>query len=300
MHKLIQNIVRNLPIVLIWAFTFVSHFGLAINAPMPNDSSDESPTNKPALQLVTGSNYFPYISDKAPDGGWSQALIEAVFKHMGERVQIDILPWARGMQWTLDGRYVGTYPYVHSAKREAKFYYSDPINWVPVKMYVSAESEYTKLSQLSKKNLCLPHGYTLDSWSTQFFEQYEFRISRAKDANACAGQIMKKWSDVGLINGYFTSSELMSRFGSLDNLRLLDDEIGKVPLHFIVPKSLPNAASIVQQFNLSLHAISQSGEKQMIDQRFITWLKQQDEETDALNATTSSQSNATKNEKRAH
>lgn len=222
--------------------------------------------------LVTGDTYFPYISDRLPNGGWSQSIVKAVFEKMGMSVKVDFLPWSRGYQWTLDGIYLGTFPYVYNEQRNQEFLFSNPINTVPMRIFVAANSDINNFDSLSRKLLCLPYGYNLDVTSLQFVEKLKITINRAKDAQGCAGQVLKGWSDFGLINGYFEDKELKARFRSMDNVRILDQEFGQVSLHFIVSRTLPNANIYIDQFNSALLELESSGEKALIDKQFLTLL----------------------------
>ncbi|GAA0855176.1 substrate-binding periplasmic protein [Aliiglaciecola litoralis] len=228
--------------------------------------------DQPPYSLVTGDNYFPFASSSALKGGWSQAIVVAVFNQMKHPIEIESLPWQRGYQWALEGQYIGTFPYVHSKARANEFYFSEPINTVPVRIYVAAKSDITDLPSLNKKSLCLPYGYVMDSWSERFFADYEFTISRAKNAIGCANKVLKRWSDFGFINGYFTEPQLKARFGSSDEVRILQEEVGQIPLHFIVSKKIPSAEVIIKQFNQALNELDQNGQKSQIDQAYLDWL----------------------------
>lgn len=222
--------------------------------------------------LVTGDTYFPYISDRLPHGGWSQAIVEAVFENMGVSVKVDSLPWSRGYQWTQEGAYLGTFPYVYTEQRNRDFLFSSPINTVPMRIFVAANSDINDFDSLFRKLLCLPYGYNLDATSQQFVKKLKIAINHAKDAAGCAGQVLRGWSDFGLINGYFEDKELKSRFGSLNSVRILEQEFGQVSLHFIVSRNMPNANTYIRKFNSALQALESSGKKASIDQQFLSLL----------------------------
>lgn len=228
--------------------------------------------SKSNTNLVTGDTYFPYISDRLPHGGWSQAIIKAVFKNMDMSVKVDSLPWSRGYQWTLDGVYDGTFPYVYNEKRNQEFLFSNPINTVPMRIFVAADSNISNFESLYKKLLCLPYGYNLDATSEQFVKKLKIAINHAKDAAGCAGQVLKGWSDFGLINGYFEEKELEERFGSFRDVRILEQELGQVSLHFIVSRNMPKANAYMTKFNSALLELESSGEKALIDKQFLTLL----------------------------
>lgn len=246
---------------------------LLLNCFKVNAQLIETKETEPAVyKLVTGDNYYPFVSSNVPQGGWSSAIIMAVFEKMQKPVHIDSLPWTRGFQWALEGQYRGTFPYVHTDERAKYFYYSEPINTVPVRIYVAAHSPITEISDLNKKTLCLPFGYRMDSWSKQFFASYNFIITHANNARGCASKVLKNWSDFGFINGYFSEQQLMTRFGSLDGIRILEQKAGLIPLHFIVSKNIPGAQQLIKQFNRAFAELTTSGHIAKIDQAYINWL----------------------------
>ncbi|MBO1256884.1 transporter substrate-binding domain-containing protein [Alteromonas sp. 5E99-2] len=223
-------------------------------------------------KLVTGDTYFPYISDRLPNGGWSQSIVKAIFNKMGMPIKIDSLPWSRGYQWAYEGVYFGTFPYVYNDQRGQEFLFSNPINTVPMRIFVAANSDIGDIDSLSGKLLCLPYGYNLDATSEQLFKKLKIVVNRAKDAAGCAGQVLKGWSDFGLTNGYFEDTELKARFGSVDSISILEQPFGEVSLHFIISRNIPDANTYMRKFNNALFELEISGEKALIDEHFLTLL----------------------------
>ncbi|MGY0594880.1 MAG: substrate-binding periplasmic protein, partial [Paraglaciecola chathamensis] len=116
-----------------------------------SDETDPIPSPLTAtdtrIRLATGQGYYPFVSASLPQGGWSQALVTQTFHQMGYEVDIHILPWSRGKMWTDEHRFLGTFPYVRSPKREQEYYFSVPINYIPVRFYVSRASNITDIQE---------------------------------------------------------------------------------------------------------------------------------------------------------
>lgn len=235
-------------------------------------ASAEIPSEVKSVKLVTGANYFPFISDSLPRGGWSTAVVESVFSHIGYEAQIDILPWARGAKWTLEHNYVGTFPYVYSDERNEKYLYSLPINYVPIRLFSSATTTIKSLEDIHNKSLCLPMGYTISQSINSIKAVYSLTVNRAKDMEACFGHVAKGWSDLGVINGHFSQQYIRDVFHQSSTFNILSDPLDTVSLHFIVARSLPNSQQWIKSFNKGLNELAENGRLAEIEAQFLTVL----------------------------
>ena len=197
------------------------------------------------IRLATGKGYYPYVSQRLPQGGWSQALVTGTFLEMGHKVDIHTLPWGRGQMWTEEKRFLGTFPYVYSAQRAEKFFFSTAINYISVRFYVAKTSNITDVQQLKNKRLCLPFGA------------------------ACIGHVQRGWSDAGLTNSYVSLNEVSNNRLNDSELRVLPTDLEKVDLHFIISKSYPDAHAWIEKFNHAFNTLSKDGRKGAIDQKFM-------------------------------
>ncbi|WP_088328373.1 transporter substrate-binding domain-containing protein [Lacimicrobium sp. SS2-24] len=225
-----------------------------------------------SVTLVTNDDYFPYAHESVPGGGWSKAIVEAVFDEMGIDTETHKLPWSRGLMWTGQGKYLGTYPYIYSAERAESFYYSVPINRVPVKLYVSRTSGITDPEHLHGKSLCLPHGYSKAGVYAYLTERWNMVMHRAQDGVGCFLQVEKGWSDAGLTNGYLSEPNNLARFDMDSSLAILPIELDSEALHFLISKDYPNASVWVARFNNALDKITETGKRARIDAHYQQWL----------------------------
>ncbi|GGD73992.1 substrate-binding periplasmic protein [Lacimicrobium alkaliphilum] len=234
----------------------------------------EEPQSSQPVKLVTGDNYFPYAYDGLPEGGWSVAVIAAVFAKMEQPIETEIVPWNRGLMWTEEGQYLGTYPYVYSNQRNEKFLYSEAINKVPARIYVARNSGITEIGHLQGKRLCIPHGYSAEGIYAELLLQWRMVMIRAQNGMACIRHVEKGWSDVGLTNGYMTSEVNRERFGIGSDLVILAHELDPIPLYFVISRSYPDAQTWINRFNTALKTLIDTGEKQQIDEKYRQWLSQ--------------------------
>lgn len=227
------------------------------------------------IRLATGQGYYPFVSASLPQGGWSQALVTRTFIEMGHKVDIYILPWSRGQMWTEEQRFLGTFPYVYSPERAGKYFFSTPINYIPVRFFVSKASNITDIKQLKNKRLCLPYGYTDDFVAGGVIEQLDLKINRVLDGAGCIGHVQRGWSDAGLTNSYVSLNELTNTRLTDSKLRVLPGDIERVSLHFIISKSYPDGRAWMDKFNQAFERITLDGSKESIDHTFIRLIESQ-------------------------
>ena len=114
------------------------------------------------LKLITGENE-PYTGPSLPSGGPLTDIVRRAFAESGYDVDIAFLPWKRGYTATLNGEYLGTFPYVRNAEREKEFLFSEPFYVVTRNLYYLAKSDINPiaLSSLKGKQLCVPLGFAV-------------------------------------------------------------------------------------------------------------------------------------------
>lgn len=224
---------------------------------------------KEPIPVVTGDNYYPFVSGDLPQKGWSVAVVKAVYSQLGKPIKIDTLPWGRGFKWTLEGKYIGTFPYVYSEERNKQFFYSEPINYLAVKIFVSERSSVQNFEQLRGKRLCLPIGYTVSNTIGSLQQSLELIINRAADTKGCFGQVTKGWSDAGLINSHYSPKRIQVMYGIEDKYRILKQDYDLIPLYFIVSRTHPDANKTISDFNAALSEIQKNGQLEKIEAEYL-------------------------------
>ncbi len=225
-------------------------------------------SHSPSIKIATGSHYSPYVDEKLPGGGWSTSIITRVLEGMSLKTDIMILPWDRALKWTIDGKVLGSFPFVYSKKRAEQLIFSMPINYVPVHMYVSKQSGFSSLDALSGKRLCFPLDYDLSSIESQIISKFSMTVNRVKDGIGCIKHVQKGWSDAGLINGYINTNKMSDSHWQAKHIHIFEQQLALVPLYFVVGKGTPNAQVWMDEFNFVLADLDASGELDQINLRF--------------------------------
>ena len=228
------------------------------------------PANAESIEIATGE-YSPFVTQQLPDDGITAAIVSAAFKAAGVDVTFTFLPWKRGYHDTELGKYVGTFPYVRNAEREALFLYSEPMYVDQVRLFVRETGNAER--SWSGKRLCVPHGYDT-SLAEEFIAKHAMSLERPAEMANCfsmldAGRVEAVWASE--LVGKDTARSL---FGSQARVFPLNSESGaSIKYHLMVSKKLPDGPKRIAQFNKGLKAIEKNGTYTKIRARFMSMVR---------------------------
>lgn len=241
---------------------------ISIGLAMPSLAQQSILSNKGGLKIATGAHYSPFVDDKLPQGGWSNAIVKRVLAEMSLRANLVILPWDRALKWTQDGKVFGSFPYVYSKQRAQHLLFSMAINYVPVHMYAAKASGFDSLMSLQGKRLCFPYDYSLSVIEQQIVTKFQMTVNRVKDGIGCIKHVQKGWSDAGLTNGYIDTSKLSSNHWQAKHIKVFKQQLALVPLYFVVGKHTSHAQQWIDEFNYALTGLEKSGELNRINSTY--------------------------------
>jgi len=224
-----------------------------------------------ALPLVTGYDYAPFSDDDLPYGGLSTHVVRAVFDLLDQPIEVDFLHWTWGYEATRKGQYAGTFPYIYSAERAEHFLYSDPLFEVGSYLYVHRNTQIIarEPEDLAGLTLCLPVGYAPGPLIGQMVE--EGRIERVSPINMgnCFKRLLAGEVSFVKINRYVARDILRNTGVTLAEVRALPFKVEDLTMHFIVPKSRPDAEALLERFDRALGKLRDSGRfETMVDDYF--------------------------------
>lgn len=223
-----------------------------------------------SVKLATGKGYAPFVDEDLSAGGWSVDIVRHTFKQLSLDIQLDVLPWDRALKWTKDRKVLAAFPFVYSKLRAEQFLFSEPINYVPIHMYVAKDSGFLSIEQLKGKRLCFPLDYTIGSVEQAIFDKFEMIINRAKDGFACVKHVNKGWSDAGITNGYIDAARInIISDEKVDSIRIFNELLGNTPLYLVISKQHPQGQKWIDEFNHGLKLLESSGKKSIIDKQHL-------------------------------
>ncbi|MEP0356804.1 MAG: transporter substrate-binding domain-containing protein [Paraglaciecola sp.] len=242
-----------------WLFLILLYQGLA-------SSEAQELSEKGAVKLATGEGYAPFVGENLLEGGWSVDVVKQTFKQLKLDMELEVVPWERALKWTQDKHVLAAFPFVYSEARAQQFLYSNPINYVPVHMYVAQNSDFLFIEQLKGKRLCFPFDYSIGAIEKIIIERFNMNVNRAKDGFACIQHVNKGWSDAGITNGYIDATRINAGSDEKeDSIRVFDELLGNIPLYLVISKQYPQGQKWIEEFNHGLKLLESSGKKSTID-----------------------------------
>jgi polar amino acid transport system substrate-binding protein len=223
------------------------------------------------IVLATGNDYKPFTDQAMPEGGMATAIVRAAFRREGREVEARYMPWQRGYHDTLDGLYAGTFPYVRTEERAGDYHYSAPLFTLVWRPLVMTDSDLSgeRLSGLSGSRYCSPKGYALAAPLKALTEAGElFRVA-PYNMSVCFKLLKNGRADFIPINNVQGPVTARESLGGMEQVRFLNIEITRKPLHVIFPKTGETAKADMAAFNAGLEKIEADGTFDRIVTRFL-------------------------------
>lgn len=220
------------------------------------------------INLVTGE-FAPYSGENLPNGGMLTDLVAGIFYQLGYPVSVTYLPWKRGYQQTLSGKFTATFPYSFSAERAEQMLYSAPLrsDYVHLFVHVDAQLKYAKLADLRGARLCTALGYNLFPQIQEAVTQELVELITVREMDSCVRMMESRRAD-----GIFLTEQagwhlIEQTAGSRGNYRMLQKPIHEVHEYLLVAKDYPGGAEILRRFNQELARRVANGDYQRLAAR---------------------------------
>lgn len=214
------------------------------------------------LALVTGEDYPPYVDAQEPGGGLAVRLVQLVMQRMNAMATVVTAPWRRGYEETLRGRYDATFPYVRTADRERDVLYSDPLIQVRQAVFMPVERRfaYRAPADLKGRRVCTPLGFAPAASLQPMMDNGDIARVNAASAASCPGLLAADRADF-FVQDQRIGEALVARAALTGRIvAVAEPPFGLQELHFIVPRSRPDAAGLIARFNAALKQVTSSGD----------------------------------------
>lgn len=221
-----------------------------------------------SLRLVTGNDYAPFTGQTLPGGGMLTQVVEAALGERGMSYSLHWRPWNRGYLRTLQGEFDATFPYIKTPQREQEYLYSEPLFIAQQHIYSRANQpmELSEPSSLHGRRFCYPLGWAPPKVLQEMLDQGLLTRHSPVGLKECVRLLQLKRDDFFISDRRLGDTALRLAGADLTHFRRSDSAISNSTLHLIVPLSHPQGAQLIEQFNLGLRALQDSGRyQQLID-----------------------------------
>ena len=218
------------------------------------------------LQLVTGE-FPPFVGQELKNGGTTSKIIKLIFTRMGMPIQINFKPWKRGYSETLNGQYLGTFPYTKNKEREQEVYFSDAMYNLKEYFFAlrKANLNYAAPEDLTNLTICKPMGYNLFGLK-RLSENKMITLARPKSMIHCFKMLALGRVDLVMTNPIIGTHLIKETFTNPNDAIQLEKSFVKIGHYLIIPKSNPQGKTIINQFNHTLKELKDQGIIELIQQ----------------------------------
>ncbi|MNF39065.1 Bacterial extracellular solute-binding protein, family 3 [compost metagenome] len=219
------------------------------------------PASAQTLKLATGE-FQPYVGESLPGQGLSSQIVQLAFETAGYQTLLVFMPWRRAAAQTGAGHYDGSYPWAMNDERKLRFLYSQPIYQGQIRFFARRSGSLADTSQWYDKTLCIPDG-----WDTTQLQQpithYRFKLERPSGIENCLLMVGNGRVDLTAINPMVGAS-LARKLQVEHKISPVGEVIATDLNYLIVPRSLPNAGKLIEDFNKGLQRIRDNGRYEQI------------------------------------
>lgn len=212
------------------------------------------------LDLVTGNDFAPFTGETLPQGGMLTEVVLGAFKAVGLSYEIRFMPWKRGYDGVVAGKYLGSFPYVRTPERESEVLYSDPLMEVRQLVYLSARTpmEFHTPQDFKGRSVCAPVGYALPTELTAMVANGDLVRESPADLPACVRMVATDRVDAFIIDE-FTGQAAVANVVAERDIRVSDQPYARVGQHLVLSRANPEAPAVMAAFNSGLKKLKESG-----------------------------------------
>ncbi|GLQ30146.1 substrate-binding periplasmic protein [Litoribrevibacter albus] len=232
-------------------FIFFLIFSLSIEV-----SANETDTN---WVIVTGSDFPPYTDLDYPEGGLLIKLFHIVMEELPGNYEIKWLPWRRGYLETIEGTYVGTFPYVHTPERARHLLYSEAIIGVEERFFSRANEsrDFNNIENYKNIVTCKPVGYNLNAIQP-FVDKGHISLRWADNLDTCFLQLSQGRVDLVDMDKYVGFASIKKAGLKPMNFKMHERILLTQSMHLLVSKKHPRGKEFLDAFNKALLTVRES------------------------------------------
>ncbi|MEJ1997581.1 MAG: transporter substrate-binding domain-containing protein [Maritimibacter sp.] len=213
------------------------------------------------VTIATGDDWPPFADTHMDGGGYATEIVTAVLEKMGADYSIDVLPWTRGYEMAVAGKYTGTFLWYDTPERRAEINYSDPLIVldVAVVMKAGAADGLNSLSDLNGQSVCIPKGYAVHGPVQEMVDAGTLTLQQPPDLIACVKQVQAGRVDA-VVDASAVILYLAEQNGiAASELAVLPEPVSESPLYLLVSRNAPNGDAFLSEFNAALHELEADG-----------------------------------------
>jgi len=217
------------------------------------------PAQAETLKVAALTGWPPFSGAELPNKGFSNDVVKTALERLGHTAKVEIMPWARALAMTEKGKFDILPSVWHSAEREKKLVFTDPIAKNRVVFIKKADDPFTfeSLADLKGKMVGTVQDY---SYRKDFLQSESFRRESTSSLlinlrKLLGGRIDLTLGDA-LVSRYTINKTLPDR---ADAIAFTDGALSSKPLHVTISRQRDDAEALAEAFNGELEKMRADG-----------------------------------------
>jgi polar amino acid transport system substrate-binding protein len=253
------------------------------------------------IEFLTADNFAPYTDRSLSQGGLTTALITAGMMLVKEQAKDKFdfrINWVNDWPAHLDPllstkAFDAGFPWSrpdcerpedlddNGKLRCSRFLFSDPIyeNVTPIFVKRTSPITFNKDEEILGKNVCRPRGhftYLFEKGGRRWLKEKKIVLIQPQTVEDCF-RLLRDGSVDAVAVSDFVGRTALASLGMQPEVRIAQRPISIDAFHVIVPKTHPNALSILYYVNSSLAKLHESGDfDKIVDQQISAFWQAQE------------------------
>ena len=196
--------------------------------------------------------------------GYDWDVIRESFHSMGYKINLNVVPWSRGVKMLEKGKFKGLFPTTKTEERMKKYLYSKiPIHTLKVTLYANKDTAIKwdgNLETLEKvlegKTVGVQRDWSYGSWWDSRKDKFKFKIEKVNDSIANFKKLKSGRIQVAL--GYDITSDTVLKEEKMTGLFKKIGTIAETKEYLATHKDLGDD-KVIKTFEQGFEKISKSG-----------------------------------------
>jgi len=218
------------------------------------------------------SEFPPYeFTQNGKIVGVDVEIVEQVFKRLGYKVSIEVMPWARAQIAAKEGKVTGLFSLLKNPEREQNYYFTMPIGTIRNVLFKLKKHkvDWTNYSDLKNERLVINKGYAYDAEFMQAINsgviQSVYTLSSEKPEIQMLRMLILDHIDLAIADINLMQYIIKSHAPEFDSIDYVDKTIGDIVNYYIgISKMWPDAENIVRDFNFEFIKFTDEGKTKEI------------------------------------
>ena len=213
--------------------------------------------------VLTNGEWPPLFSEHLPHGGVGSRMITEAFAQSDILVEYDYAPWKRALDLAAHDDHHGSVGWRKTKKRQRYFLFSKPLFTVDTVFFYnkSRPFDWARIEDVGHLKIGATLGYTYIDQLRSITRQHAGKLELAPSDEVNLRKLISGRIDVfprsKSVGCFILNTQI--GFPSAKTITYHPQPLRSGPIYLLISKNVPNAQTLIEQFNTGLLKLKESG-----------------------------------------